>query len=172
MADFDPDAYLSQVQPQQPAFDPDAYLASAQAPSLPEQVVQPRMGLADMLFDHETAQNLRGAVQDVVYSLPGMAAQLPKMAYEGLKFAAGGPQERAQVGTEALSEAVAQGQQMSKDVMSPLGSRESFRGLANLGLMAAPAVGELVGEAALLGRTKPPIQGEALPQIPETPISD
>jgi hypothetical protein len=38
--------------------------------------------------------------------------------------------------------------------------------------MAAPAVGEALGEAALLGRTKPPIQGEALPQIPESPISD
>jgi hypothetical protein len=141
------------------------------APSLEAQVVQPRMGLADILFDPDTAQNLRGAVQDVVYSLPGMVSQLPKMAYQGLKFAAGGAQERAQVGTEALTEAVSQGQQMAADVQSPLGSRESFRGIANLGLMAAPVVGEVLGEAALLGK-KPPIQGEALPQIPETLISD
>src|SRR5258705_11382012 len=133
------------------------------APSLPTQEItpeQPPMGLADMLFDKDTAQNLRGAIQDVVYSIPGMAAQVPKMAYEGLKFAVGGPQERAQIGEQALTEAVAQGNQMASDVQSPLGSRESFRGIANLGLMAAPAIGEALGEAALLGRTKPPIQGE------------
>jgi hypothetical protein len=37
------------------------------------------------------------------------------------------------VGTEALAGAVAQGQQMASDVLSPPGSRESFRGIANLG---------------------------------------
>jgi hypothetical protein len=41
------------------------------APSLPTQVVQPKMGLADMLFDSVTAQNLRGEVQDVLHSIPG-----------------------------------------------------------------------------------------------------
>jgi hypothetical protein len=169
MADFDPDVYLSQVQPQKLAFDPDAYLASSQAPSLATQEIQPQMGLADMMFDPQTAQNLREGIQDVVYSIPGMAAQIPKMAYEGLKFAVGGPQERAQIGEEALTQAVVQGQQMAKDVQAPLGSRESFRGLANLGLMAVPAIGESVGELAMAGE-KPPVQ--ARPQIPEGQITD
>ena len=58
---------------------------------------------------------------------------------------------------------------MAADVQAPLGSRESFRGLANLGLMAAPAVGELLGEAALAGRAKPPIQARTVTEAPITP---
>jgi hypothetical protein len=124
----------------------------------------------------EVLNNLGGAAEDVAGSLPQMAAALPGQAYQGVKFATGGPQERAQVVAEALGEAVPMGEAIQKDVQSPLGTRESFRGLANLGMFALPGL-EIARE--LRGPVKPPVQTlsdafQTLTEKPEspTPLSD
>jgi len=106
-------------------------------------------------------QNALQAAGDVAKGIVGGIAQLPKVAYEGIKFASGGPQERADVLKEALGEAIPMGQQIAKDVQSPLGTRESFRGLANVGMLALPGL-ELARElrAPTLSETiaSPPVQ--------------
>ncbi len=99
------------------------------------------------------------AAVDLAKGVPGMVASLPRYAAEGTRLAVGGPSERAQIIGDALKEAVPMGEQLASDVKAPLGTRESFRGLAQILMMGAPAVGEIAGD--LFPRSvKPPIQTE------------
>ena len=110
--------------------------------------------------ERDVIENAIKAGGDIAASVPGMVAALPRYAYEGAKFAVGGPEEKAQVAGEALKEAIPMGQQIAQDVSAPLGTKESFRGLAQILMMGAPAVGEAAG--AFRGIAKPPIQTTGL----------
>ena len=115
---------------------------------------------------------------DVVAGIPQMVAALPRYAYEGVKLATEGPTAE-NVGT-ILQESVPMGKQLAQEATAPLGTRESTRGLAQILMMAVPAVGELAG--AFRGVPRPPVQtnlrsafdsmfGKAEP-ISDTPLSD
>jgi hypothetical protein len=153
---FDPSTAVT-VEDETPKFDPSSAVP-VEAPISSEE-----SGLHKFLFGREAAENVRGAIQDVVKGIPSMATQALQAGYEGLKFAAGSPQERAQIATQAVQQGLEQGGQIARDVESPLGSRENIRGLVNLGMMAAPAFGAVAEtlrptlHETLFGK-KPPVQ--------------
>lgn len=108
-------------------------------------------------------KGIQEGILDTAKGLVGGVKQLPGMAYQGAKFAAGGSQEKLQVAAEALKEAIPMGEQIAKDVQSPVGSREWTRGVLQMGMMATPAA-ELFGELRSPSEIEsPPIQTEAPP---------
>jgi hypothetical protein len=118
-------------------------------------------------------QNLVGAAGDLARGVPGFVESLPGMAYQGAKFAVGGPQEKTQVGLEALKQAIPQGFQEAKDIQSPVGSREWLRGVAQALMLASPAAEGFRPEIRpeIKPEVKPEINAEAPPTRPEAPVA-
>ncbi len=119
----------------------------------------------------EQLQAAGQAAVDVAKGIPGFVASLPGYAYKGMKIASGvTPPARA--AEELLKEAAPMGAALAKDLQSPVGSREWYRGMIQAGLMAAPGL-ELAREGIKPEITpveKPPIQGGDInaEQISET----
>jgi len=175
-------------------FDQPAASQAESVPSLPQQVVTPtqfaeyippsavsgaelnRMAEQE-IPQHPVLENIAGAVTDVARGVPGMISQIPEQAYQGIKFAAGGSQERVQVLGEALKQAIPQGQQIAQDLNAPVGSREFARGAINLGMIGLPAVGELAGEFAIRPSLRdlaptPERAGIEPPPLPTVPTTE
>ena len=175
-------------------FDQPAASQAESVPSLPQQVVTPtqfaeyippsavsgaelnRMAEQE-IPQHPVLENIAGAVTDVARGVPGMISQIPEQAYQGIKFAAGGSQERVQVLGEALKQAISQGQQIAQDLNAPVGSREFARGAINLGMIGLPAVGELAGEFAIRPSLRdlaptPERAGIEPPPLPTVPTTE
>ena len=112
-------------------------------------------------FSPEGAQTVRTGIQEAVKAIPEMALGTLKQGYEGLQFAAGGPQDRAKLIEQAATQAIAQGQQMARDVQSPFGTPEWLRGMANVGMTAVPGL-ELFRELRGVKPVKPPIPTEGV----------
>jgi len=109
------------------------------------------------LDQYPAIRNAGQAAIEFAKGVPQMAAQLPGMAFQGLKFASGGLQEKAQVAGELLKQAVPMGVQEAKDLQAPVGSQPWFRGMITAGTLAAPGV-ELFRDLRAPIEVKPPIQ--------------
>lgn len=112
-------------------------------------------------------KNFDTAAQEAVRSVPSMLKQLPEAAYQGVKFAAGMPDQQREVVQHILSQAIPAGQQVAADLQQPAGSHEWWRGMIQAGMMAAPAL-DLVPKlgGAVAEAEKPPVQIEKPPVQP------
>lgn len=118
---------------------------------------------------HGALENLAGAATETAAGIPGFLAKIPEFALQGTKLVQGTLQEKLQALSYLGKEAAPMGVQMAKDIESPLGSKESFRGFIQAGLMAAPGL-ELARDirAGSLGAKLAPVTGsEVLPEVPK-----
>ena len=112
---------------------------------------------------HPILSNAALAAEDLAKGAVEGAASLPAQLYRAARDGAF---------TEALRTALPMGKQMAEDVQSPLGTRESFRGIGNILFMSAPGL-ELARELRPIA--KPPVQlsevlypKETLPSVEQT----
>jgi hypothetical protein len=120
--------------------------------------------------ERDVIENAIRAGGDLAVGIPESIAGFPGQMYRLARAnQQGGP---LSVALELLSQAAPMAEQTVKDVQSPLGSRESFRGIANLGMLALP--GLEIARDIRGGIAKPPVQlrdaFNPLFEQPESPV--
>lgn len=116
-------------------------------------------------YSPDWLKNFATAADEMVKGIPGMAKQIPGQLYQAGMFVTGGPQIQREVATKILRDTLPQSQQMAKDLQSPPGSHEWWRGILQAGQMALPAL-EFLPKLRGLGRAgieKPPVQPPPIP---------